>query len=90
MRGKSPEENEDVSLRPTNYLTYKNPGGGKNSQKKKEEKKERKKEEKGKLASSTIRQYIFLCKKAESSMWKWKFIFPFPKKIIIKWQTVLS
>lgn len=33
-------------------------------------------------------QYIFLCKKAESSMWKWKLIFPFPQKIIIKWQTV--
>lgn len=25
MRGKSPEENEDVSLRLTNYFTYKNP-----------------------------------------------------------------
>lgn len=90
MRGKSPEENEDVSLRLTNYLTYKNPGGKKLTKKerRKEGEKERRNRQAGKLNDTC--QYIFLRKKAESSMWKWKFIFPFPKKIIIKWQTVLS
>lgn len=34
MRGKSPEENEDVSLRLTNYFTYKNHEKEKNKQKK--------------------------------------------------------
>jgi len=42
----------------------------------KERKEEGRKRQAGKLNHTC--EYIFLCKKAELSMCKWKFIFPFP------------